>query len=137
MTRHGEGHNGHMGTDDGQMDLPDDGTAAGLGRAHARRVLDRWRLSSLTDSVTLVASELIGNAIRYGRPPFSLLLRRSGADVRVDVHDNAPELEPRLRRADGDAEGGRGLTIVEALTVDSGVTQVPGDGKSVWGVVRD
>jgi anti-sigma regulatory factor (Ser/Thr protein kinase) len=125
--------------DEAPLRLPSDGTAAGIGRAHARCVLDRWRLTALTDTVALVVSELIGNAVLYGRPPLDLLLRRSGGDVRVDVHDNASESTPELPAAEPalDAEGGRGLYMVQLVTVDSGVTQGPGDGKSVWAVVRD
>ena len=70
-----------------QVDLPPDLTAAREARAATKRVLPRWALGGLLDPVLLVVSELVGNAVRHGKPPVDLRLRTSGAGVRVDVHD--------------------------------------------------
>lgn len=124
-----------------RIGLPPDATAAGVARAHTRRSLTRWNLQVMLEPLTLVVSELVGNAVRHGRPPFELLLRRVGSGVRVDVHDEASDRAPDLRTAapvarDPNAEDGRGLILVRALSRDSGVDQIADDGKRVWAVVE-
>jgi anti-sigma regulatory factor (Ser/Thr protein kinase) len=114
-----------------QVDLPQDLTAARAARAATRPVLSRWRLSHLLDPVLLVVSELVGNAVRHGRPPVDLRLRRSGRSVRVDVHDEA-ELPPERREPGHEAESGRGMLLVDAVAAESGVDPIEGDGKVVW-----
>ena len=78
--------------------------------------------------LVLVASELATNAIRHGRPPVTLELRRQTQAVRLDVHDGDPT-EPVLTAATADVESGRGLAIVRALADSVAVEQVTGDGK--------
>ena len=118
-----------------KVDLPADLTAASAARAEARRVLPRWRLAGLLDPVLLVVSELVGNAVRHGRPPVDLRLRKAGRGVRVDVHDEA-SAAPALVDAGESAESGRGLLLVDAVATDSGVEQIEGDGKVVWAQVE-
>lgn len=120
------------------VDLPDDTTAPAVARERTRSVLRTWRLPALLDPLLLVVSELVGNAVRHGRPPVGLLLRRSGEGVRVEVHDEdaqAPTSGAGL--PDDAAESGRGTFLVEAVSDETGVEQVPGDGKVVWATVTD
>jgi anti-sigma regulatory factor (Ser/Thr protein kinase) len=114
-----------------EVELPPDLTAAREARATARRVLPRWRLAALLDPVLLVVSELVGNAVRHGRPPVGMRLRKAGRGVRVDVHDDEPT-RPASPRVEADAESGRGMMLVDAVAADSGVDQIEGDGKVVW-----
>ena len=129
------------GGDSGPFELPDDTTAPGLARAHTRRVLGRWPLPGVVEPLVLVVSELVTNAVRHGRPPVALWLRREGRGVRVDVHDESSAVgpvegaSPRVR-ADLDDEGGRGLPLIYAVSADHGVDQIPEDGKRVWAVVE-
>ena len=133
--------------------LPADATAAGAARAHVRRLLDNWSLGSLVEPLTLVVSELAANAARYGRPPLLLLLRRLGSGVRVDVHDESPEFRPRFpdpttfsgniesgtspaAASNAATEGGRGLSLVQAVSSAAGIERIPDDGKRVWAVVE-
>jgi signal transduction histidine kinase len=114
-----------------RFELPPDLTAAREARAATRSVLPGWRLTALLEPVLLVVSELVGNAIRHGRPPIDLRLRRAGRGVRVDVHDDDAR-PPIASDSAVDAESGRGMLIVDAVASDSGVDQVEGDGKVVW-----
>jgi anti-sigma regulatory factor (Ser/Thr protein kinase) len=114
-----------------EVDLPQDLTAAHAARAATRSVLGSWRLGALLDPVLLTVSELVGNAVRHGRPPVGLSLRRSERGVRVKVHDEA-KTAPSTGAADESAESGRGLHLVEAMSTDTGVDQIDGDGKDVW-----
>jgi hypothetical protein len=53
--------------------------------------------------------------------------------VRVAVGDGDPGL-PAPRDADDDAEGGRGMVLVDLLAAEHGVAQQP-PGKTVWASV--
>ena len=125
----------------GRFELPDDNTAPALARSHTRLVLGRWSLPRVVEPLVLVVSELVTNAVRHGRPPVAMWLRRAGRGVRVDVHDESSAVGPAdggggWDSADLDAEGGRGLPLIDAASVDHGVDQVPDDGKQVWAVVE-
>ena len=73
-----------------RVGLPCDPTAPRDARSLARDVLGRWRVPELVDPVVLTVSELVTNAVRHGRPPVELCLRRLGRTVRVEVHDGEP-----------------------------------------------
>lgn len=121
------------------VELPADATAAAVARAQTRTALGSWRLPGLRDPLLLVVSELVGNAVRHGRAPFRMLLRRTRVGVQVEVHDEAAETSPEVPPSlpDADAESGRGLFLVDALSADTGVRQIPDDGKVVWASVEE
>jgi anti-sigma regulatory factor (Ser/Thr protein kinase) len=128
------------GTVSDDFEVPDDVTAVAQARSHTRLVLSRWSVPGVVEPLLLVVSELVTNAVRHGRPPVELLLRRVGRGVRVDVHDESPAFRPTepagdCAGTDFEAEGGRGLPLVDAVSVDHGVDQIPDDGKRVWAVV--
>ncbi|WP_239380000.1 MULTISPECIES: SpoIIE family protein phosphatase [unclassified Frankia] len=106
---------------------------AGLGeaRGHAHDLLTVWSVEAdITDSVVLLMSELVTNALVHGRPPLSVRLRRTASRVIVEVADGDPRL-PRRRHADFDDEGGRGLELVSLIASRWG-TRPAGSGKIVW-----
>jgi PAS domain S-box-containing protein len=82
-----------------------------------------------TDAVVVV-SELVTNAVRYGRAPASLSVRLDEGQIVVEVSDgeyrrpDVPEFSPS-------APNGRGIHMVAALGSDWGVRPI-GMGKSVW-----
>jgi anti-sigma regulatory factor (Ser/Thr protein kinase) len=118
------------------LELPSDATAPGIARRHSAKVLGGWRLSGLLDTVQLVTSELVTNAVRHGRNPIRIGLRRQDRDVRIEVSDGEPEMGPAAVLGD-DSESGRGCLIVDLMASESGVETVPGDGKIAWAVVSD
>ncbi|MFG2961467.1 ATP-binding protein [Streptomyces sp. NPDC048291] len=77
----------------------------------------------------LVVSELITNAIRYGKPPIQLRLIR-GTTLICEVSDGSGTA-PHLRRARVFDEGGRGLLLVARLTQRWGSRHTP-TGKIIW-----
>ncbi|GAA4795050.1 hypothetical protein GCM10023220_21740 [Streptomyces ziwulingensis] len=104
---------------------------------HLRRILRlylvRSGLSEVTEAAELALTELIANVVRHvpdrrGRVCFLLL----PGGVRVEVSDRCPRL-PVTAVGDVLAEGGRGLSLVEAFTDRWGVRPLPdGRGKTVW-----
>lgn len=86
------------------------------------------------EDIVLVATELLGNAVRHTRPSKSHTLDVSwdidASGVRVCVSDPSAQT-PRRRAAADDDIGGRGLTIVDAVSDDWGVKH-GAHGKSVW-----
>ncbi|OEV10866.1 serine/threonine protein phosphatase, partial [Streptomyces nanshensis] len=98
-------------------------------RRLARRALARWGLEELSDSVELLVSEIVTNAVRYAERPITLRLLRTDV-LRCEVGDDVPQL-PRLRQARATDEGGRGLYLVNRLARRWGATRLS-TGKVVW-----
>ncbi|MEV7138605.1 MULTISPECIES: ATP-binding SpoIIE family protein phosphatase [Streptomyces] len=107
---------------------PED-AAPGRARRLARKALSRWDLEELTDSVELLVSEVVTNAVRYASRPVTLRLLRTDV-LRCEVGDDVPQL-PRLRQARATDEGGRGLYLVNKLARRWGATRLS-TGKVVW-----
>lgn len=86
------------------------------------------------DEAALVTSELLGNAIRHtpggGSGMLDVSWEFDETGVTIAVAD-ASSVYPHPRAARSDEPGGRGLTIIEALTDTWGVQPVDG-GKRVW-----
>ncbi|PYC71472.1 hypothetical protein C7C46_26800 [Streptomyces tateyamensis] len=112
------------------------GEAAALAplRARLRAALGEWGLAELSDTAELLATELVGNALRHTPAGAVFTARPSGPGrLRVEVADSSPRLpRPRGRAPAGEpATGGRGLLLVEALAEDWGV-RLTGAGKATW-----
>ncbi len=93
--------------------IPADPAAVSEARQWATRQLTAWGLDDLLFPTELIVSELVTNAIRYGRPPAELRLIRHNVLV-CEVTDSS-STQPRLRRARTTDEGGRGLFLVAQL----------------------
>ena len=111
--------------------LPADPGSAGRARSFTARQL---RAAGLTDVHLglLLVSELATNALRHAGTEFEVEVRRTDRGVRVAVSDDNPR-RPRepLVLPGPDAEGGRGLAIVDELADRWGVEGDP-PGKTVW-----
>jgi anti-sigma regulatory factor (Ser/Thr protein kinase) len=124
-------------------------TAPGCGRAWTRQILWEWGLTALSDSTEILVSELATNAIRASRTatevtPVRLWLLSDTIRVVILVWDASPESPVRMNSGD-DAENGRGLLLVEAISEQWGWyfpdehvrTNAPDQhGKVVWAVVQ-
>jgi len=107
-------------------------------RLHARQVMWEWGLDALRDDTELVVSELVTNAVRACaslRPaaPVRMWLRGNTTRMLVLVWDACPRPPIRLH-AGQNADGGRGLLLVEALSDqwDWYALDQPEGGKIVW-----
>jgi anti-sigma regulatory factor (Ser/Thr protein kinase) len=110
-------------------------------RAHVCQLLWEWNRAELAQDVSVVVSELVTNAVlasaelRPGIAPVEVWLGSDTTCVLVTVADASPRHPVRLNLAP-DAEGGRGLALVEALSSRWGWYPVPpttaGLVKAVW-----
>ncbi|MGW7454283.1 ATP-binding protein [Streptomyces sp. NPDC054787] len=83
------------------------------------------------EDVLLLVSEVVANARLHGGGPSSLLLRRTGDGLRIEVTDRSP-MPPVLQpRSDLTGPGGHGLLIVDRLARRWGSDPLDG-GKRVW-----
>ena len=81
------------------------------------------------DTLALLTSELVTNAVVHARTEVRVSVVVTETDVLVAVHD----LDLGRREADGpERDGGRGLTMVEALAAATGSLQHRGGGKTCW-----
>ncbi|MEV0745276.1 ATP-binding protein [Streptomyces sp. NBC_01220] len=121
-------------------------SATRLGATLARRLavwkLDVWGIpygTPLSDTVALLVAELAANSVLHGRVPgrdFELRLSYAYGTgvVRVeisDTHEARPD-PAAVPRPGPEADGGRGLLIVEAIAARWGVSDRRGPGKTVW-----
>jgi hypothetical protein len=109
--------------------LPHDLAAVVVARAWTRRQLQGWGLDGLDFSTTLLASELVTNAIRYSTGPVELRLIRDRALV-CEVSDTS-SAAPHPRHPKAGDQGGRGLLIVTEIAEAVG-TRYTSQGKIVW-----
>jgi anti-sigma regulatory factor (Ser/Thr protein kinase) len=108
------------------------------GPGQARRVVadcaDRLGLAEVGDDLVLLVSEMVTNAVRHGTPPVLLEVASDEDTVIVAVGDGSAQ-PPLPRAADLDAEGGRGMALLDLLAARHGVRSDP-PGKTVWAAVR-
>ncbi len=101
-------------------------------RAFTRTVLAAWDLPS--DETVLIINELATNAILYARSDFVVSLRRRRDLLIIEVADKSPEV-PVAKGPGNSGIGGRGLTILEALSRAWGFHADLNGGKVVWAEV--
>ncbi|MEV7427218.1 MULTISPECIES: SpoIIE family protein phosphatase [unclassified Streptomyces] len=113
----------------GDWRLPREPRSVGRARELSRAQLVAWDLEPLVDTVELLVSELVTNALRYGEGEIRLRLLRDRTLV-CEVWD-AGLVQPRRRRARDTDEGGRGLQLVGLMSAAWGSRRTP-RGKTVW-----
>jgi anti-sigma regulatory factor (Ser/Thr protein kinase) len=109
--------------------LPADPSVVAEARDHVTRQLAAWGVADAAFTPEIVVSELVTNAIRYGRPPLQLRLIRDRTLI-CEVADSSTTA-PHMRRARSFDEGGRGLMLVAQLTQRWG-TRHSRAGKTIW-----
>lgn len=139
-------------TEDIRICMPATAAAPGFTRTLIERRLKKWGYSHISDDATLVATEMVTNAMKATPgEAIRFLCRWENEGVYIAVWDSSPERPAPVRdlavalddldlSEDGfDENGGRGLHIIDALAVEWGYrpdpagteTGCPG-GKWVW-----
>ena len=95
----------------------------------ARRQVRELVPAERVDDATLLVSELITNAVKYGpEEQIRLIVADDGARTRFTVHDLGLGPLPSMRAEDDPAPGGHGLRLVDNLAdrwgVERGSTRV-------------
>src|SRR3954454_7107570 len=139
-------------TEDIRICMPASAAAPGFTRTLMERRLKKWGYSDISDDATLVATELVTNAMKATPGEgIRFLCRWEDGGVYVAVWDSSPDRPAPVREveltlddldlseAGFDANGGRGLHIIDALAVEWGYRPDPADakggrppGKWVW-----
>ncbi|MFI1096315.1 ATP-binding protein [Streptomyces sp. NPDC020917] len=128
-----------------RFDLASSASAVRWGRKHASEVLAEWGVEeSVTHDALLIVSELLSNAVQHAVKPMEsvggqrvavacgLRLWLTDRGLTVSVYD-ADRRPPVLRSPSIEAERGRGLHLVDALSEAWGYTHPsPTSGKLVW-----
>lgn len=110
-------------------------SAAVVRRTLAADLAGRGIDADSIDEIVLVASELVGNAVRHttapaAAQPLDVTWTVDAAGVTVWVADPSTDV-PRPRVPGNSEPGGRGLTIIAAVADDWGVKRLA-SGKRVW-----
>jgi anti-sigma regulatory factor (Ser/Thr protein kinase) len=103
----------------------------------ARRALGGFAARNRVDDAVavLVVSELVTNAVTHGTEPVTLSAGWDGRCILLQVSDGDPDVGAvRVQQSGPNTVGGRGLFLVEAMSVRWGVSEHR-DGKSVWAEV--
>jgi PAS domain S-box-containing protein len=111
-------------------DLPNDVTAPMLGRRFVAAALTALGLEQHAETASLLASELVTNALMHAEAPYRIAVESGDGVLRIGVTD-ATIAAPHLPSADEDATSGRGIHLVDTLTARWGV-QTLATGKTVW-----
>ncbi|WP_189148146.1 ATP-binding protein [Streptomyces lacrimifluminis] len=120
-------------------------SAVPVAREFVYQTLKYWRLDDYADDTALMMSELVSNAVKAtgfpGRQPkpweitaqhvMAIQLRVVGDELFVEVWDRSSD-EPVKQTVTAEAEGGRGLHLVEAVAEKWGTYLSPAGGKIVW-----
>jgi len=116
-------------------------SAVPCARLHARQVLWEWGLTAFSEISELAVSELVTNAMQVSRAaahyaPIRIWVVSDRAQVVILVWD-VSALPPVLADTGDDAETGRGLLIVQAVSTQWGWDFPPElGGKVVWAQIH-
>jgi anti-sigma regulatory factor (Ser/Thr protein kinase) len=126
-------------------------TAPFCARRRARAVLQGWGMGSeIVETAELLVSELTTNAVKFteqaqeprwkhssdleGVERISLTLRYLTGQVMIEISDSDVN-PPQMADADVNAESGRGLMLVDALSKEWSYFLRPSGGKTVYCVL--
>ncbi|WP_329288051.1 ATP-binding protein [Streptomyces sp. NBC_01455] len=101
-------------------------------RQRLRSLLDHWGVSAVAEEAELAVTELAANVIKHvGEGAAATLVLEPGQDrLRVELHDKSHAV-PTLSSGSCDAECGRGLHLLSAMSLEWG-TLLTVTGKAVW-----
>lgn len=110
--------------------LAHDLASARTARKFVEDVLVRWQCDQDVDTINLLVSELVTNAVVHGGSDADVAVRLTDSAVRISVAD-AGEGMPTRKDADASATSGRGIGLVDELASAWGVEPLP-VGKAIW-----
>jgi anti-sigma regulatory factor (Ser/Thr protein kinase) len=129
------GAEGSTPADDAQsaeVRVPDRLDSVPATRAFLTRLLDGWGVEDgVIDDASLLATELMANAVKQGTGTVELRVEADNGLLHVAVHDDA-DAAPVVTHASPASTNGRGLWIVQSIARDWGTESGAEPGKTVW-----
>jgi anti-sigma regulatory factor (Ser/Thr protein kinase) len=115
--------------------LPDEEHSARRARGFLTEAYCAAHHARVLDEAQLLVSELVTNAVRHGGPPVRVRVscEGDGPALHVRVSDGNP-LPPVRRDVAPEAEGGRGVALVDIISDRWGVEH-DAAGKTIWFVI--
>ncbi|MFF4409709.1 ATP-binding protein [Streptomyces sp. NPDC001404] len=125
-----------------QLVAPAEPSTARLARDFISGVLVATEHPLLIDDARLCVSDTVANVVQHARvPDLTIEVDVRGLRVITSIRDHDPTRLPRHRRARSDEERGRGLALVQQLSVAYGMNLVWDGlnviGKCVWFELRE
>jgi anti-sigma regulatory factor (Ser/Thr protein kinase) len=120
-------------TPSAEVRVPDRLDSVPATRAFLARLLDGWGIQDqVIDDASLLATELLSNAVKLGTGSVELCVEAEDGLLHVAVHDHANGT-PVVSHAGTASPNGRGLWIVQSIAHSWG-TESDGEepGKTVW-----
>ena len=120
-------------TQSAEVRVPDRLDSVPATRAFLTRLLDGWGVEDgVIDDASLLATELMANAVKQGTGTVELRVEAENGLLHVAVHDDA-DGTPVVSYAGTASPNGRGLWIVQSIARNWG-TESDGEepGKTVW-----
>jgi anti-sigma regulatory factor (Ser/Thr protein kinase) len=113
-----------------ELTLDPEPAAAGAARRFVTAVCAEWNLGHLVEAATVVASELVSNAVRHAMTPMLLSVELCDSFLYIVVHDQRPdgELPPDHSRLVDVYATARGVCQPREGELESG--------KRVWASIR-
>lgn len=98
-----------------------------------RQHLTHWGLLGVLAPAQLCVSELVTNVIKHVGigVPATLAVSMKGTNLHLEVQDPSVDQLPTLGQAEAEAEGGRGLALIDAMSEKWGV-RLTSTGKATW-----
>lgn len=123
----------NLGTDfwTHRVELAAEAASVSEARLFVRARLRDHGLAAIEGDVQLVVSELATNALTHAGTPFVVTVHRDELTLFLTVRDGSP-VHPAVVKVEAMAPGGRGISIVDALSQAWGSVDQPGAAKSVW-----
>jgi anti-sigma regulatory factor (Ser/Thr protein kinase) len=115
--------------------MPSSKQAAGRARKYVREALTDAGMPELADDAETIVSELAANAYQHVHDGVIAVEVAAYAPTAVISVWDSSLAPPQPRKPADDTEHGRGLAIVEALSIEWGWTPRP-YGKAVYAVIR-
>jgi anti-sigma regulatory factor (Ser/Thr protein kinase) len=114
-----------------EMDYRPDPLAPRQARAFVASFMKAWGLADLVDRAELLTSEVVTNAIVHAHSPVRLVVEAQSSSVVVEVKDTAQTQLVAEGEEAAEADHGRGMVLVDALSDRWGWWEEEG-GKVVW-----
>ncbi len=119
-----------MSTREATLAIPADTAAIGRARRFTAAFLEEQGAGELIDTVVLMVSELVTNALLHSGASAQLRLLLTDSGLRAEVRDTSPAT-PFVKQYSETATTGRGMVIVDALAKSWGAN-TDASGKVVW-----